>query len=161
MKIFFKAFFILFFTAPFLHAENKWSFYTGMFDFSDDGKRANLFGAEYINFSSSKDIFLGNVQPVTGAMITTDDAIYVYSGYQLNQKSNSTTFAPSFTIGLYDEGDGKDLGHTIEFKTQIQILFDISSSSEIGISYNHISNASLGDKNPGANSYMLNFTKKF
>ena len=161
MKIFFKAFFILFFTTPFLHAENKWSFYTGMFDFSDDGKRANLFGVEYVNFSSSKDIFLGNVQPVTGAMITADDAIYVYTGYQLNQKSKSTTFAPSFAIGLYDEGDGKDLGHTIEFKTQIQILFDISSSSEIGISYNHISNASLGDKNPGANSYMFNFTKKF
>ena len=161
MKIFFKAFFILFFTAPFLHAENKWSFYTGMFDFSDDGKRANLFGLENVNFSSSKDIFLGNVQPVTGAMITADDAIYVYTGYQLNQKSNSTTFAPSFAIGLYDEGDGKDLGHTIEFKTQIQILFDISSSSEIGISYNHISNASLGDKNPGANSYMLNLLKNF
>ena len=161
MKIFFKAFFILFFTTPFLHAENKWSFYTGMFDFSDDGKRANLFGVEYVNFSSSKDIFLGNVQPVTGAMITADDAIYVYTGYQLNQKSKSTTFAPSFAIGLYDEGDGKDLGHTIEFKTQIQILFDISSSSEIGISYNHISNASLGDKNPGANSYMFNFIKIF
>ena len=71
----------------FVNAENsanKWSFYTGMFDFSDDGKKANLFGAEYINFSSSKDIFLGNVQPITGGMITSDDAIYVYTGYQLN-----------------------------------------------------------------------------
>ena len=106
-------------------------------------------------------MFLGNVQPVTGAMITTDDALYIYTGYQLNQKSNSTTFSPSFVIGYYDEGDGKDLGHEIEFKTQIQILFDISSNSELGISYNHISNASLGDKNPGANSYMFNFTKKF
>tara|TARA_B100001989_G_scaffold135304_1_gene95816 strand:- start:192 stop:677 length:486 start_codon:yes stop_codon:yes gene_type:complete len=161
MKIFFKAFFILFFTAPFLHAENKWSLYTGMFDFSDDGKRANLFGAEYINFNASKDIFLGNVQPVIGGMITADDALYIYTGYQLTQKSNSTTFSPSFSVGYYDEGDGKDLGHEIEFKTQIQILFDISSNSELGISYNHISNASLGNKNPGANSYMFNFIKKF
>ena len=40
-------------------------------------------------------------------------------------------------------------------------LFEISKSAEIGFSYNHISNASLGDKNPGANSYMFNFTKKF
>ena len=94
-------------------------------------------------------------------MLAADDAIYLYTGYQLNQKSNSTTFSPSFAVGLYDEGDGKDLGHAIEFKTQIQVLFEISSSSEIGISYNHISNASLGDKNPGANSYMFNFTKKF
>ena len=144
MKIFFKTFIILLFATTFLKAENKLSFYTGMFDFSDDGKRSNLFGVEYINFNASKDIFLGNIQPVTGAMITADDALYIYTGYQLNQKSNSTTFSPSFAIGYYDEGDGKDLGHEIEFKTQIQILFDISSNSEIGISYNHISNASLG-----------------
>ena len=161
MKVIIKSLLLLFLTISFSNAENKWSFYTGMFDFSDDGKKANLFGAEYVNYSSSKDIFLGNVQPVTGGMITADDAIYVYTGYQLNQKTNSTTFSPSFAVGLYDEGDGKDLGHAIEFKTQIQVLFEISSSSEIGISYNHISNASLGDKNPGAYSYMFNFSKKF
>ena len=159
MKVIIKSLLLMFLTISFSNAENKWSFYTGMFDFSDDGKKANLFGAEYVNYSSSKDIFLGNVQPVTGGMITADDAIYVYTGYQLNQKTNSTTFSPSFAVGLYDEGDGKDLGHAIEFKTQIQVLFEISSSSEIGISYNHISNASLGDKNPGANSYMINFLK--
>ena len=161
MKILIKTLIISFLTVSFSNAENKWSFYTGMFDFSDDGKRANLFGAEYINFNASKDIFLGNVQPVTGAMITADDAIYIYTGYQLTQKSNSTTFSPSFAVGYYDEGDGKDLGHEIEFKTQLQILFDISSNSELGISYNHISNASLGSKNPGANSYMFNFLKSF
>ena len=38
---------------------------------------------------------------------------------------------------------------------------DLSKSSELGFSYNHISNASLGDKNPGANSYMFNFLKNF
>ena len=39
--------------------------------------------------------------------------------------------------------------------------FNISDSAHLGMSYNHISNASLGDKNPGANSYMLNFLKHF
>ena len=57
MKILIKTLIILFLTVSFSNAENKWSFYTGMFDFSDDGKRSNLFGAEYINFNSSKDIF--------------------------------------------------------------------------------------------------------
>ena len=42
-----------------------------------------------------------------------------------------------------------------------QLSLDLSSNSELGFSYNHISNASLGDKNPGANSYMFNFLKKF
>mgnify|MGYP006255438561 FL=1 len=49
----------------------------------------------------------------------------------------------------------------IEFKTEIQISYEFSNNSEIAVSYNHISNASLGDKNPGANSYMFNYIKKF
>ena len=68
---------------------------------------------------------------------------------------------PSFTPGIYDEGDGKDLGHALEFKSEVQLSFDIFDNSELGFSYNHISNASLGDKNPGANSYMFNFIKQF
>ena len=59
------------------------------------------------------------------------------------------------------KGDGKDLGHILEFKSEVQASFDFSESSSLGMSYNHLSNASLGDKNPGANSYMFNFLKKF
>ena len=55
---------------------------------------------------------------------------------------------PSFTPGLYHEGDGKDLGHVIEFKSELQISLDLTKTSQFGFSYNHISNASLGDKNP-------------
>ena len=45
--------------------------------------------------------------------------------------------------------------------TREQLSLDLTKTSELGFSYNHISNASLGDKNPGANSYMFNFLKKF
>ena len=55
----------------------------------------------------------------------------------------------------------KDLGHVLEFKSEVQLSLDISPTSELGFSYNHISNASLGEKNPGANSYMFNFLKRF
>jgi len=40
-------------------------------------------------------------------------------------------------------------------------IYELSKDTNIGLSYNHISNASLGDKNPGANSYMFNFIKNF
>ena len=140
---------------------NKWSFYTGMFDFSDEGKKANLFGIQHINTNSNRDSFLGILQPVTGLMFTADNAVYIYTGFQIQNDNGPVKFTPSFTPGLYSEGDGKDLGHVIEFKTELQISFEISSNSELGFSYNHISNSSLGDKNPGANSYMFNFIKKF
>ena len=132
-----------------------------MFDFSDDNKKSNLFGIEHINENLYRESFLGTLQPVTGAFITADNAGYVYTGFQIPNKSGALTLTPSFTPGYYNQGDGKDLGHGLEFKSEVQLSLDIFSNSELGFSYNHISNASLGKKNPGANSYMFNFLQKF
>ena len=139
----------------------EFSVYTGMFDFSDDGKRSTLIGFQHQNENLNRDTFLGNLSPITGFLITADNAGYLYTGVQAQYKLGILNFTPSFTPGLYHEGDGKDLGHFIEFKSELQISLDLSQTSELGFSYNHISNASLGDKNPGANSYMFNFLKKF
>jgi len=141
--------------------DHEWNFYSGMFDFSDDGKRASLFGIQHQNENLSRESFLGTISPVTGFMITADNATYAYTGVQAEYKIGKLNIIPSFTPGLYGEGQGKDLGHIIEFKSELQLSLDIFSQSELGFSYNHISNASLGDKNPGANSYMFNFLKRF
>ena len=139
----------------------EFSVYTGMFDFSDDGKRSTLIGFQHQNENLNRDTFLGNLSPITGALITADNAGYIYTGVQAQYKIGKLHITPSFTPGLYHEGDGKDLGHILEFKSEVQISLDIFKDSELGFSYNHISNASLGDKNPGANSYMFNFFKSF
>ena len=109
----------------------------------------------------NRNTFLGNLSPITGFLITADNAGYIYTGVQAQYTLGALNLTPSFTPGIYHEGDGKDLGHLIEFKSELQISLDLSKTSELGFSYNHISNASLGDKNPGANSYMFNFFKNF
>jgi len=139
----------------------EFSVYSGMFDFSDDGKRSTLIGFQHQNENLNRDTFLGNLSPITGVLITADNAGYVYTGVQAQYKIGALNITPSFTPGLYHEGDGKDLGHMLEFKSEVQFSLDLSKTSELGFSYNHISNASLGDKNPGANSYMFNFLKNF
>jgi len=139
----------------------EFSVYTGMFDFSDDGKKSTLIGFQHQNENLNRDTLLGNLSPITGLMITADNAGYFYTGIQAQYKIGTLNITPSFTPGLYHEGDGKDLGHMLEFKSEVQLSLDLSKTSELGFSYNHISNASLGDKNPGANSYMFNFFKKF
>ena len=140
---------------------NEFSVYTGMFDFSDEGKKSNLIGFQHQNENLNRDTFLGNLSPITGMLITGDNAGYFYTGVQAQYKIGALNITPSFTPGLYHEGDGKDLGHLLEFKSEVQLSLDLSKTSELGFSYNHISNASLGDKNPGANSYMFNFFKNF
>ncbi len=141
--------------------EHEINFYTGMFDFSDDGQKAGLFGMQHQNENLTRNSFLGTLSPVTGFMITENNAGYVYTGVQAQYNIGKLNITPSFTPGLYGEGNGKDLGHVLEFKSELQLSLDLSSNSELGFSYNHISNASLGDKNPGANSYMFNFLKKY
>ena len=139
----------------------EYNLYTGMFDFSDNGKKSTLVGIQHQNEELNRDTFLGNLSPITGAMMTADNATYVYTGVQAQYELGKLNLTPSFTPGLYGAGDGKDLGHMVEFKSEVQVSLDLFTNSELGFSYNHISNASLGDKNPGANSYMFNFFKNF
>ena len=166
-KILSASLLILFFVpaiAEETNPENKnteFSVYTGMFDFSDDGKRSTLIGFQHLNKDLNRNTFLGNLSPITGAMITADNASYFYTGVQANYKLGGLNFSPSFSPGYYNEGDGKDLGHALEFKSELQLSLNLPKESQLGFSYNHLSNASLGDKNPGANSYMFNFFKKF
>ena len=166
-KILSASILILFFApamAEEANPENKnteFSVYTGMFDFSDDGKRSTLIGFQHQNVDLNRDTFLGNLSPITGALITADNAAYFYTGVQAQYSIGALNVIPSFTPGIYEQGDGKDLGHIIEFKSEVQLSLDLPKDSQFGFSYNHLSNASLGDKNPGANSYMFNFLKKF
>ena len=143
------------------YSDNEFNIYSGMFDFSDDGKKSTLIGLQHQNENLNRNTFLGNLSPITGVLITADNAGYVYTGVQAQYKLGSVNLTPSFTPGLYHEGSGKDLGHILEFKSELQISLDIFKNAELGLSYNHISNASLGDKNPGANSCMFDFLKSF
>ena len=141
--------------------DTELNFFTGMFDFSDDTQAAGVFGLQHQNDDLFRNSFLGKLSPITGGFLTENNAFYLYTGAQAEYDLGLFTITPSFAPGYYNSGDGKDLGSALEFKSEIQMSLNLSNSTEFGVSYNHISNASLGDKNPGANSYMINFLKQF
>ena len=140
---------------------HQFNFFSGVFDYSDSGKNSELFGIQHSNEDLFKDTFLGKISPITGFMMTADSATYLYTGVQAEYEIGKLNLTPSFSPGYYTSGDGKDLGSPLEFKTEVQLSFDLLPGSKLGYSYNHVSNAGLGDKNPGANSYMFNFMKSF
>ena len=142
-------------------ANTQMNLYSGMFDFSDTKQRAILVGFQHQNEELYRETFLGTVSTITGGFVTENAALYAYTGIEWNFDLGPINFTPSFAPGLYGEGSGKDLGHILEFKSEVQASLNLSENTELGMSYNHISNASLGDKNPGANSYMFNFLTKF
>jgi lipid A 3-O-deacylase len=143
-------------------SEHEFNIYTGNFDFSDHKQKAILVGFQHQNESLERDTFLGNASPITGGFVTENSAAYLYTGVEWNYAiADKFKFTPSCAPGFYHQGNGKDLGHALEFKTEVQLTYSISESTNLGMSYNHISNASIGDKNPGANSYIFNLLKNF
>jgi Lipid A 3-O-deacylase (PagL). len=74
----------------------------------------------------------------------------------LGDKSNYF-FTPSFGAGYYDDGDGKKLGNNIEFRTTLELSYQLKNNNRLGISFGHISNANIGDKNPGVEVLSLSY----
>ena len=142
---------------------NDISFYVGTFDVIDKegDDQASLLGMVHKNTNLFRDTMLGKFSPITGGFVTGKNSVYLYTGIEGEYNIGSLKIYPSFAPGYYEKGDGKDLGHVLEFKSELQLSYSASENSSFGISYNHVSNASLGDKNPGANSYMFNFLKNF
>ena len=97
----------LFLFLPFMsiaeEKNNEFNVFTGMFDFSDDGKRATLIGFQHQNEELKRDTFLGQLSPVTGALLTADNASYFYTGVQAEYRLGQINFTPSFTPGLYGQ----------------------------------------------------------
>lgn len=94
--------------------------------------------------------------PMAGGMVTHKGSCNLYAGFSFDLPlGNRLVLRPSFAPGYYNKGGGKDLGDPLEFRSGIEVGWRFSNGTQLGLELNHISNASLGDHNPGANSLMV------
>ncbi len=98
-------------------------------------------------------------KPWVGIEGTSDGAVYGAAGILVDVFfGRRVVVTGSFGAGYYEEGDGKDLGHEIEFRSQIEIAYRFDDRSRLGLAFSHISNASLGDTNPGVEILNLYYS---
>ena len=109
------------------------SFYTGTFDLIDKecDDQTTLFGIEHKNPNLFRDTFLGKFKPVTGAFMTGNSSVYLYTGIEGQYGIGPLKILPSFSPGYYEKGDGKDLGSALEFKSEVKIGLDIFENSKL------------------------------
>ena len=137
----------------------------GIYDIKFDGSEKNQaadFRYEYrsekslLNIGPKEDNFFF-LKPFYGFEYTNDSASYILTGIYLednlgelfeNDKSKFY-FTPSFGAGFYNDGSGKKLGNDLQFRTSLEVSYELKNKNRIGISFSHISNANLGNKNPG------------
>ena len=143
--------------------EQNISMYTGTFDILDKegDEQTNLVGIEHKNESLFRDTWFGRLSPTTGGFVTGKSSLYLYTGIEADYNLGFINISPSFSPGYYRQGDGKDLGSALEFKSEIKLGFNIFENSNLGYSYSHISNNDWGRRNPGTDNQSITFSKNF
>ena len=68
---------------------------------------------------------------------------------------------PNFAVGVYGNGDGKDLGYAVEFRSGVELAYRFDNYARLGLSFTHISNAGLDERNPGVESLVVMYSIPF
>ena len=145
----------------------------GIFDVKFDGSEDNQstdfrferrFDNTIFDIGPESDNFFF-LKPFIGLEYTSDSASYFITGIYLEDnlgqlidgEENKFIFSPSFGLGFYDNGSGKDLGNDLQFRTTFELIYKLKNKNRIGLSLGHISNANLGSKNPGVEIISLSY----
>jgi len=123
------------------------SFGAGVYDVTQGDDRAIDFRVEYRH----DEALFWKIKPWGGVEATTDGSVWGGVGILADLKlAQNLYMAPSFGAGVYGRGSSdKDLDHVIEFRSQLEAGYEFDNTSRIGVAFGHISNAGMGDDNPG------------
>lgn len=143
--------------APAAHAAPDYiTGYIGYFDVTQGDNSATQFGVEY----RAKPFEYG-IRPTIGINADTDGSAYGYVGFNWDIAliDKQLYLIPNFMAGGYHRGDeGKRLGGAIEFRSGIELAYQMQNEHRLGIAFNHISNASIYNHNPGAETVLVNYS---
>ncbi len=168
---------IFFIFSPNLFADGVDVFGVGIYDIKFDGSETNQstdfkferrFGNSLLDIGPEEDNFFF-LKPFAGIEFTSDSASYFLAGIYLDDnlgqlftgQRNKYLFTPSFGAGYYNDGSGKKLGNDIQFRTAFELSYELNNRNRVGISFSHISNANLGNKNPGVEVLSLSYQIPF
>ena len=127
----------------------------GYFDVIHDDNAAAAVGVEWM--SSSRLLWI--LQPMVGAMATSESGLYGYAGFGTDIFfGRRWVLTPSAAVGAYNKGAGKDLGHTLEFRTGVTFAYRFDNRSRLGLRFYHMSNAGISERNPGVEVLDLTYS---
>ncbi|MCC7047941.1 MAG: acyloxyacyl hydrolase, partial [Alphaproteobacteria bacterium] len=103
---------------------------------SDDDPAALAFGAGYydvvrqrdgaglFNLEYRSDKHLWWFKPQVGMWATGQGSFFTYAGVRMDVYfGNRLVFTPSFSPGFYLQGNGRDLGYLVEFRSSAELAY--------------------------------------
>jgi len=122
----------------------------GAFDVMPDSKKPGA-GATGLALGEYRfgDV-LWIVAPFIGVMGTSKGAFYGYGGFGFDINiAEKWVITPTAAVGYFEHGSGINLGAHCEFRTGAEFDYRFDNSVRLGAGYYHMSNAGIGQQNPG------------
>lgn len=103
--------------------------------------------------------FIPDPVPMAGVMATGDGAFYAYAGFGLDFRVTARfTVTPNWALGAYEDGASRDLGGVVEFRSALDLALAVGGRAAVGLSFYHLSNAGIYDRNPGSESLVVTYS---
>ena len=95
------------------------------------------------------------LRPFAAGLVTTRSQLWAGAGLVLEVPVGPVRLTLGSGPGLYVRGDGQDLGNDLVFRSQVELAWRFDSGWRVAVSAMHLSNAGLGDHNPGSDVAAL------
>lgn len=140
----------------------EWAVHAGIFDVGTNDNVGEVgVEARFRLFDLPLGGFDLPVEPAAGAMVTGDEGAYAHLSFRIPLHEiwsdgwpERWRVVPFTGVGVYEEGDGKDLGGPVEFRSGIEVSYRVGRRWWLGAALYHLSNAVLYDENPGEESLV-------
>lgn len=99
----------------------------------------------------------GPFENIWGLSISDNQEIWAGMGHAIDLDIPQTplTIQLSAMTGLYHPGQGIDLGGPIEFRSGIEVQYDLDNGWRLGAGWDHRSNLEIYKRNPGLETVYL------
>ena len=88
-----------------------------------------------------------------------DGAVWVFGALRRDFRLAERWFVtPAFGVSLYSQGDSKNLGGPVEFRSAIELGREFRNRTRIALGIYHLSNGGIYFPNPGSNSLILTYS---
>ncbi|ABC23272.1 acyloxyacyl hydrolase [Rhodospirillum rubrum] len=135
------------------------TFGVGAYNVIEDNKNDFDSTPALFRFEYRPSYYAWIAHPFLGFEATHLGSTYLYGGVMADVRfGKHLILSPSAAVGWYNEGNARDLGYPLEFRTGIEAAWRFDDGLRAGVAFHHISNAGIGDINPGIEEVTLNLS---
>ncbi|MCA9732967.1 MAG: acyloxyacyl hydrolase [Deferribacteres bacterium] len=153
LTVFFCVFFAATLFTPAFSQNNAFlSFSVGTLGIDDHNKAVDY----RLEYRASKSI--KGFSPTLGLQATSQASLYSFMGFSRDVRmSNEFYLVPSLGVGAYRQGDGKNLGGVLEFRSGLEFALNLGMNARASVAVHHLSNSSIYQRNPGIESIVFSY----